>query len=446
MARSSHRPYPRLRRLRILFLAHRVPWPPDKGDKIRAWHFLRGLARCHEVHLGAHIDDPRDAGAAAALSRVCAGLCLRPLTPTAHARRFALALARGRALSLHAFRDRTLGRWVRSRLADGIDLVFAYSAAALEVLPDAAAVPVVADLVDCDSAKWAALADVAADPLRRAVLRREARLVLAAERRILERATLGLVAAAREEEQLRRRGGRLAGRLRVVENGVDTVHYDPELAFPPPCAADSRPLVAFTGAMDYPPNAEAALRFVREVLPLLEARGRPVRFAVVGRDPVPALRRLHDGRRVLVTGRIPDVRPWLAAADLVVAPLAVARGVQNKLLEAMAMARPLVASPAAAAGLRAREGRHLLVAEGPEATAEAVAALLADPARAQRLGRAARRFVVEHYRWEDRLAELAALVAEAAGSSATPAPGATPSSVASISTRAALASQLRSRR
>jgi glycosyltransferase involved in cell wall biosynthesis len=154
--------------------------------------------------------------------------------------------------------------------------------------------------------------------------------------------------------------------------------------------------------MDYAPNIDAVRWFAGEVMPLLPE----ARFAIVGRKPPEAVRRLA-GPRTIVTGAVPDVRAWLAAADVVAAPLRIARGIQNKVLEAMAMARPVVASPAAFEGIEAEPGRHLLVADGADAQAGAIAGLLGDPERAKAMGQAARRRMVEAYRWEARLAPLA---------------------------------------
>ncbi|HYW16248.1 MAG TPA: glycosyltransferase [Allosphingosinicella sp.] len=158
--------------------------------------------------------------------------------------------------------------------------------------------------------------------------------------------------------------------------------------------------------MDYAPNIDAVTWFAGEVMPMLPK----ARFAIVGRKPPESVRRLA-GPRTIITGAVPDVRSWLAAADVVAAPLRIARGIQNKVLEAMAMARPVVASPAAFEGIEAEPGRHLLVAAEPEAQAEAITGLLDDPERARLLGAEARRRMEQHYRWEARLAPLAGIVA-----------------------------------
>jgi glycosyltransferase involved in cell wall biosynthesis len=189
---------------------------------------------------------------------------------------------------------------------------------------------------------------------------------------------------------------------RTVENGVDAAHFAPGAVEP---AETPHPLIAFTGQMDYAPNIAAVTAFVRDVLPLLPH----ATFAIVGRAPTAAVRALA-APNILVTGEVADTRPWLAAADIVVAPLALARGVQNKVLEAMAMGRPVVASSAAAEGIDAEVGVELLVADSPAMQAAAIGALLTDPLHARAVGAAARDRVLARYSWDACLAPLAGLV------------------------------------
>jgi glycosyltransferase involved in cell wall biosynthesis len=163
--------------------------------------------------------------------------------------------------------------------------------------------------------------------------------------------------------------------------------------------------------MDYQPNVDAVTHFARESLPALRQQVKAASFAIVGRAPTREVLALEAIPGVLVTGEVPDTRPWLAAADVVVAPLKLARGVQNKLLEAMAMAKPIVASSAAAQGIDAQDGQHLLVADGAPATATAVTALLRDPARRSALGMAARERMIARYGWDATMAPLAKMLA-----------------------------------
>jgi sugar transferase (PEP-CTERM/EpsH1 system associated) len=236
-----------------------------------------------------------------------------------------------------------------------------------------------------------------------AIHRREGEKLAAYERAIAARADVSLFVSEAEAELFRRRSGLAGADVRALQNGVDLEYYDPDTAFP---RLDARPpLIVFTGQMDYAPNVDAVRWFAAEVMPRLPE----ARFAIVGRKPAEAVRRLA-GPHLSVTGEVPDVRTWLAAADVVAAPLRIARGIQNKVLEAMAMARPVVVSPAAFEGIEAEAGRHLLVADGAEAQAEAIAGLLADPARAKAMGQAARRRMELAYRWEARLEPLAEIV------------------------------------
>jgi polysaccharide biosynthesis protein PslH len=188
-----------------------------------------------------------------------------------------------------------------------------------------------------------------------------------------------------------------------IDNGVDAVHFAPGTAVP---VEAPHPLIVFTGQMDYPPNVEAVTGFARDVLPKLPR----ATFAIVGRAPTAAVKALAASN-VIVTGEVPDTRPWIAAADVVVAPLRLARGIQNKVLEAMAMGKAVVASPAAAEGIDAEAGRELFVAENAEAQASMIAGLLTDPQRARDIGSAARDRVLARYSWDACLAPLAELVA-----------------------------------
>lgn len=384
----------------LLFLAHRAPFPPDRGDKIRSYHVLRYLmarARVHLVAFGeseADFDVPTD---------VAAGLASCTIVQRRKPQAVAAveALARGAPVSLTAFASRSMWAAVARVLAERrIDGIYCFSGQMAQYLPRD--VPVVMDFVDVDSAKFAGFAESGSLPMRW-MMRREARLLGAFERRVASRARAS-VFVSRAEADLFRAGG-AEGRIEAVENGIDAGTFDAALIDGK--GAVQRPLVVFTGQMDYRPNIEAVTWFVRDVLPLLHARYPGLRFAIVGRAPAPAVQALASDQ-VIVTGAVDDVRPWLAAADVCVAPLKLARGIQNKVLEAMAMARPVVASVAAAEGID--HGGTLRVADDGADHAGAILALLDDPDAAAALGAAARARVVARYDWDARLAPLDALL------------------------------------
>ena len=369
----------------ILFLAHRVPFPPDRGDRIRSFHLLRHLSRRARVHLVAFAD-PGESVEVAPTYRALLGECVVVPRTKSRVRAAAEALASGRPVSLAAFDDARVRDAVSDIVArHRIAWTYAFSGQMAPYLPDG--VPAVMAFVDADSAKFAAYANGLTAP----IMRREARLLGAYERAVAARVEAALFVSAPEAALVP--GGR------VLENGIDTATFDPATPFVPVIGQGR--LVTFTGQMDYRPNVEAVVRFARAVLPGVRARHPDVRFAIVGRAPTAAVRALA-GEGVIVTGEVPDVRGWLAASAAVVAPLLLARGVQNKVLEAMAMARPVLASPAAAEGIDHAD--TIRVGDG----ADAVCVLLEDRAAAEALGRSAR--VIARYGWDAALAPLDAMM------------------------------------
>jgi sugar transferase (PEP-CTERM/EpsH1 system associated) len=260
------------------------------------------------------------------------------------------------------------------------------------------------DFVDMDSEKFLAYGHAAKPPMRW-IWQREARRLFHFERETARRAVVSLFVSEAEAALFRERTGLSEEQVQVLENGIDLEGYRPE-----PHPQGQAPLIVFTGQMDYPPNIEAAAGFAREAMPMIRARMPDARFAIVGRKPDASLTALAGKHGVEVTGEVADVRPWLVDADVVVAPLRIARGIQNKVLEAMAMGRPVVASPQAFEGIDAEPGRDLVVADGAPAEAEAVCALLADRAQAEAIGTAARARVEARYAWDARLAPLDAML------------------------------------
>lgn len=392
----------------ILFLAHRIPFPPDRGDKIRSWHLLKQLAELTRVHLACFADDEGDAAHLPALREALGGRLgaahveVRTRGKAAAGLR---ALAEGRPVSLALFDSPRLRAFVADRLADpALGTIFAFSGQMGQFVPHGAAQRFVMDFGDVDSAKFAQYAKDGTGPMRW-VNRREGEKLFAFERATAERADLCLFVSEAEAALFRSLTG--LSNVRALSNGIDVDHFDPAADFPRLTEAErgEGPLLLFTGQMDYAPNVQAVTWFAREVLPRIAG----ARFAIAGRNPIPAVRALA-GERVIVTGPVADMRAWLAAADLVVAPLKLARGIQNKVLEAMAMAKPVVASAAAFEGIEAVPGRDLMVADDAMATAAAVNGLLAAPERAAAMGAAARRQMAGAYRWEARLAPLAAMV------------------------------------
>jgi sugar transferase (PEP-CTERM/EpsH1 system associated) len=391
--------------MELLYVAHRIPYPPDRGDKIRSWHVLKHLAGLGRVHLACFADDEADAAHLPALRAALAGALGEAhveIRRTGKAAGGVKALLSGKPVSLTMFDSTALRAFVSRILArPEVETVFVYSGQMAQFVPAEARQRFVMDFGDVDSAKFGEYGR-SGGPLAW-VHRREARSLAAFERSTAARADTSLFVSEAEADLFRRTVAPAGADIRAVQNGVDLAFFDPAAAVA--AAKLPRPAIVFTGQMDYAPNIDAVSWFARDVLPILPS----AHFAIVGRQPPEAVRRLAS-QRVTVTGAVEDVRSWLVAADVVVAPLRIARGIQNKVLEAMAMARPVVASPAAFEGIDAEPGRDLLVAEGAKAQADAISSLIADPAAAQTLGNSARRRLLEGYRWEAKLAPLNALI------------------------------------
>ena len=383
----------------ILFLAHRIPYPPDRGDKIRGYNILKYLARRQRVHIVALVDDLRDVQRKAGLVPLTASRSIFVRTKPRWLAGIEALLWR-QPVSVTMFENRPLRDAVRAILSrHAIDTIYVYSSQMAQYLPPRGRQRVIMDFCDMDSAKFEAYAAEARGPMS-LMLAREARMLLQHDRQIAARADASLFVSEAEAALFRNRTG--AERVHVVENGIDTGYYDPAATFKR--VESLRDLIVFTGQMDYRPNIEAVTWFAEAILPHVRLRCPDARFAIVGRNPTEAVTALGRLPGVIVTGEVADVRGWLAEAAVVVAPLKLARGIQNKVLEAMAMARPLVASAAAAEGID--HGDTIKVGHDVAQIAEAVIALLADRAGAAALGQAARARVLGRYGWNARLAAL----------------------------------------
>jgi sugar transferase (PEP-CTERM/EpsH1 system associated) len=383
----------------VLFLAHRIPYPPNKGDKIRSWRLLSALSRRHRVHLGTFIDSRADWAHTHELSRICASSMFVPLSRPLALAKGALAMARARALSLGFYSSARLRRWVDDIVDSGRIARMVVFASSMTPYAEAAlsrGVRVVADYCDVDSEKWGQYADRSRWPLA-TLYRREGQLLRAAERYYSERVATTTFISRAEAQLFCRTTGVSADRVSVVPNGIDTAYFDPDAALACPFPQDCKAVV-FTGAMDYLPNMDAVEWFATQVLPRLRAEVPRIQFFIVGSNPAPRVQQLA-GAGVTVTGTVPDIRPYLKFANVVVAPLQIARGVQNKVLEAMAMRCRIVATPHALTGLDdAARLAGVTSAEGVEPFANAVLAALAAPAD-PRLD-ALRAHVRSHYSWD----------------------------------------------
>lgn len=400
---------PRVAGKAILVLCHRLPYPPDKGDRIRSYHLLRHLAQGGwRIHLAALADHSRDLANQERLRPMCASLAVEPrsgwgryLSP--------LGALRGTSMSVECFRNRRLQRHVDQVLAtEHVDAVLAVCSPMAEyVLASPGLLPrtMVLDLVDVDSQKWRAYAEQDRGP-GRWLYGLEARL-LGRYERLAGQAFGNVVLVSEAEADLFRSLNGDGCKVLSISNGVDLRYFSPDNR-PEPVVPGR---IVFCGAMDYPPNIDAVTWFANEVFPLVRAKLPESEFVIVGANPVPRVRSLAELANVRVTGPVKDVRPYVASAALSVAPLRLARGLQNKVLEAMAMAKAVLATPQAFEGIEAEPGRDLAVARDSAMDfAKAALGLLGDPQAARTMGSRARRQVEKNYSWEARLAPLTRLL------------------------------------
>lgn len=388
----------------LLFLAHRIPYPPNKGDKIRSFHLLRHLDRRYRVHLGTFVDDPDDWQYVEKLTPWCASHCVRPLHP-GRARLASLkGLLDGRPLTLPYYHDRRLARWVAETVArEGIRDILIYSSAMAQYVmgPAFDECRRLIDLVDVDSDKWRQYAEQKRWPMSW-IYRRESRTLLAFERAVSARFDATFLVSDEEAELFRGLAPEVTDKIHSLRNGVDLEAFDPDRDHPNPYEG-AGPHLVFTGAMDYWPNVDAVVWFADEVLPALRRHYPELVFHIVGSRPAEQVRALGGRPGIDVTGGVPHIQPYIRHAQVAVVPMRIARGIQNKVLEAMAMARPVVVSPMGLEGVNAQEGREVLVAESADQFARQVRRILDGEVSAEALGRAAREKVVRDFSWETAL-------------------------------------------
>ena len=384
----------------ILYLVHRLPYPPNKGDKVRSFHLLKHLAARHRVFLGTFVDDPDDWQHLPVLRELCADLHAAELRPTRAKLASLRGLLSGEALGLPYYRNSALTRWVGATAAAvRLDAVVVFSSPMAQYAAALPALPMLVDFVDVDSAKWADYAPAHRWPMSW-VYRREGQKLLAFEQAVAARARCSFFVTENETALFRKLSPASSASVESLSNGVDAEFFAPDALRASPFPADAGgqlPLV-FTGAMDYWPNADAVIWFATEVLPQLLHKWPGLHFHIVGRSPTAAVLALQ-GEHISVTGTVPDVRPYLQHAAVVVAPLRLARGIQNKILEAMAMGRPVVAAASCVQAITAKAGRELMAATEVGDYVRLIGGLLQAPAEAAAIGDAGRKCVLAHYSW-----------------------------------------------
>jgi sugar transferase (PEP-CTERM/EpsH1 system associated) len=402
--------------VKILFLAHRVPYPPDKGEKIRAYHELRFLAARHEVDLFAFADKQEREAALPALSKLCRRVHLEDLPRHMATLRAMTSLLTSKPFTNAYFFSNRLATAIRTAISNNrYDAAFVYCSAMASYVVESSPVPVIVDFVDSDASKWAQYAQRSGFPLSW-LYRREAALLGQYERKIAQTARLCLAATSLETEAIDPEN-KLS--LRVLENGV-SVSKAFSAEIPDEIAGLGR-YVVFVGQMDYRPNVDAVCYFADEILPDVRKAHPELKFLVVGRNPTRRVRRLAGRPGVVVTGTVPDVHPYLCGAVAAVAPFRICQGVQNKILEALAIGLPVLCTPRPARAIGGGACESLFIASSSSEFSRMLIKIIDDPKGAREVSGKAVDFVSQRFNWDRNLAHLEVWLQEAVNEGKVPA-------------------------
>lgn len=384
--------------MRIFFVCQRVPFPPDRGDKITTFNEIRHLSTAHEVHVFCLGDGMGDLHNIHGLHNYAKSVTAVPVTGLKSRLRALKALLTGESLSVTALCEVRLHDAIRRKFDElAPDLIMVYSCNVAQYAEHFTHVPRIMQFAELDSSRWGQYAERSRIPLRW-IYAIEQRRFFAYERQIAHSFSHALVCTAIEKRAFERLIPGVP--VSLVGNGVDLEYFRP-------AGKPKRPAsIVFTGVMDYLPNVDAVSWFCDQVFPVVLEQVPAANFVICGSRPSPAVRRLAKRRGVTVTGRVPDTRPHLEEADVFVAPLRMARGVQNKVLEALAMGLPCVTSTAAWSGTVIPQGEGILATDDPKEFADYVLRLLRDTDFRAAMARKARAAAEANYRWDRPMAQL----------------------------------------
>ena len=396
----------------LLYLVHRIPYPPNKGDKIRSYNLLKSLSKHYTIYLGAFVDDPNDWQYQDELKQYCAEIMLRPLPALRAKLRSLSGFLSGKALSLPYYKDRQMQTWVDetlSRYKINNIMVFSSTMAQFVDTENCQDCTRVVDFVDIDSDKWLQYSRKKSFPMNW-VYAREAKRLAKYEQYISNVFQKTLFVSKDERQHFAHLNPTSAIRLGYYNNGVDTDYFNPLLDYDNPYPAEIIPIV-FTGAMDYWANVDAVCWFVSESLPHIREIFPQVQFYIVGSNPTDEVRCLSQHEAVEVTGTVKEIRPYIQYARIVVAPIRIARGVQNKVLEGMAMARPVVSTSKALEGIELNDSYQPLIANDAKDFVSQCLEVLYDH-KYNALQPLARECILSNYNWELNLESVIQIFVE----------------------------------
>lgn len=358
---------------KVLYLCHRIPFPPNKGDKIATYNILKFLQQHYQVYLGCFIDDKEDLHHRDTVAEYCVDSRFEDITHVGQWKSGLRSLFVNAPVTLTHYRSKTFQQWVSNTIAEqGITRVFCYSSGVAQFVENLVGNTIrVIDMADIDSDKWRQYAENKSFPTK-LIYQREYALLSRYESSLLDSMEhIGLVTQDEVNLFCTMHKGRHADKVVKIANGVDVEYFNPQAQFDyTDSPSDEHPMICFTGAMDYWANADAVVWFCEFVWPLVRKQRPELYFYIVGGNPTDAVQKLSELPNVVVTGRVVDVRPYVAAAQCVVAPLRIARGVQNKVLEAMAMDKTVIMTSMAQEGIDLPPEQQQMVQDDPERFAQ----------------------------------------------------------------------------
>lgn len=442
--------------MKILFLSHRIPYPPNKGDKIRSFNEIKYLSKDHEIHLGCLADNPADIKYKRDLQGYCSEVAVFPINPFQAKITSLFSLPKRKPLSVGYFYSKSLQKTVNQWLdKTDYDAVICFSSPMAEYLfrapslrqrfnpmhptnptnssnsinssnssnPSSPKPRLIMDFCDVDCDKWVQYAGQSTFPLS-LLYKLEGKLLFSYEKKI-NRVFDHSIFVSKQETDLFLKLYPYARSVSTIQNGVDSTYFSPQLnesnktnklnkpdkpKKPNEPKQPNKPLLLFPGAMDYHANVDGVVWFCNQIFPMIKKEIPECSFYIVGSNPTPEVVVLGKMPGVIVTGFVEDIRPYYQMADICVIPLRLARGIQNKVLEAMAMEKPVVTTTKAAEGIQASNGEHLIVEDSEEGFSKAVIKMIRDKSEGARLGKLARNFVVKNYDWATNMKMFEALL------------------------------------
>lgn len=388
--------------MKILFVCHRFPYPPKRGGKIRPFNIIQHLQQSHEVTVCSLVRSEAEADEGRGLAAHCSRFEMARVNDSYQFMRMIARLPTSVPSSFGFFYSSRLARRIDALVANNrFDLIFVHCSSVAPYVARVSGVPKILDYGDMDSQKWLEYARYKPFPLSLGY-RLEGMKLEAEEKRLSRCFDLCTATTRAEWETLVGYGSGVASDW--FPNGVDSGY------FAPGAEAYDADTISFIGRMDYYPNQECMFDFCRNTFPIVRAQRPNAKLLIVGADPSKAVRELERQPGVTVTGSVPDVRPHLLKSAVMVAPLNIARGTQNKILESMAAGVPVVTSRVAAGGVDATDGQHFVVADTPAGCAQALLKIMSDPSERARLSIAGRERMLSNHAWDRSMRRLDGII------------------------------------